>query len=219
MSESNPSLPLVWSAFTGYQHTAAVRAAVELDVFTAIGEGATTLDRLAKRCGAAERGLRALCNHLVMDGFLARNGDTFALTPTSEAFLDRRSSGYVGSAVLFITEPTIVDGFTRLTEAVRRGGTAIPQSGTLAPEHPIWVEFARSMAPLASLTGVLLANVLDASKGGPCKVLDIAAGHGMFGISIARENPKAQVVGLDWKNVLEVARANAAAAGLGERYR
>ena len=43
-------------------------------------------------------------------------------------------------------------GFARLTEAVRRGGTAMPEAGTLAPEHPLWVEFARAMAPLAGMT-------------------------------------------------------------------
>src|SRR5437667_423121 len=51
------------------------------------------------------------------------------------------------------------------------------------------------------------------------KVLDIAAGHGLFGIAILRANPKAEVTAVDWKNVLEVARENAKKFGVADRYK
>ena len=50
------------------------------------------------------------------------------------------------------------------------------------------------------------------------KVLDIAAGHGMFGLSIARMNPNAQIVALDWPNVLAVAEENAKKFGVADRW-
>ncbi len=53
---------------------------------------------------------------------------------------------------------------------------------------------------------------------GPLKVLDIAAGHGMFGITIAQRNPEAEIVALDWAAVLEVANENAVKAGVDARY-
>src|ERR1051326_3574465 len=137
MDSTVPSLPLVWETFTGYQRTAALKAAVELDLFTQIGAGVTTVDALAAGCHAAPRGLRALLNHLVVDGFLTRAGEDYGLTPTAAVFLDRRSPGSLGSAATFTTSPQIVEGFSRLTEAVRRGGTAIPDEGTLAPAHPV----------------------------------------------------------------------------------
>jgi len=46
----------------------------------------------------------------------------------------------------------------------------------------------------------------------------VAASHGLFGISIAQENPNAQVYGVDWAAVLEVAKENAAKAGVADRY-
>ena len=65
----------------------------------------------------------------------------------------------------------------------------------------------------------MIAESLDvASASGPMKVLDIAAGHGAFGIAIAQRNPNAQIVAVDWPNVLQVARENAAAAGLQDRH-
>jgi 2-polyprenyl-3-methyl-5-hydroxy-6-metoxy-1,4-benzoquinol methylase len=111
-----------------------------------------------------------------------------------------------------------MENFANLTAAVRKGGAA-GGAEHLAPDHPMWVEFARSMAPLARFVALLLANLLEAPAGRPWKVLDIAAGHGLYGITLAEQNPKAEIVAVDWKNVLTVAEENARKAGLGSRYR
>jgi ubiquinone/menaquinone biosynthesis C-methylase UbiE len=50
------------------------------------------------------------------------------------------------------------------------------------------------------------------------KVLDVAAGHGLYGVAFAQRFPEASVVALDWPAVLEVAKENARAAGVAERY-
>jgi cyclopropane fatty-acyl-phospholipid synthase-like methyltransferase len=50
------------------------------------------------------------------------------------------------------------------------------------------------------------------------RVLDIAAGHGMFGITLAKHDPDARITALDWPNVLEVARDNAVRAGVADRH-
>ncbi|HVO27563.1 MAG TPA: methyltransferase [Candidatus Margulisiibacteriota bacterium] len=219
MATDELSLSLLWDALTGYQRTAALKAAIELDVFTHIAAGADTVDGLAARCHAAPRGLRALLNHLVVDGFLTKEAEHYGLSATASAFLDRHSPGYLGSAVHFVASPTVSEGFARLTDAVRRGGTAIPNDGGLAPEHPMWVEFARAMAPLAGMSAMLLANLLDIEHAPSWKVLDVAAGHGMFGITLARLNRGVQVTALDWKNVLAVADEHARAAGVTDRFR
>lgn len=218
MDRDEPSLLLLWETFTGYQRTAALKTAIELDVFTQIGAGATSIEALAERCRAAPRGLRALLNHLVMDGFLVRDGRGYRLSATAATFLDRSIPTYVGSAIEFIASPLVVEGFTRLTDAVRRGGTAISEEGTLSPEHPIWVEFARAMAPVAAMVAQLLANLLDVERASSLRVLDVAAGHGMFGITLARLNPGVQVTALDWKNVLAVAEEHAREAGVAARF-
>ncbi len=219
MAHDEVSLSLLWETFTGYQRTAALKAAIELDVFTHIAAGAATIDALAARCHAAPRGLRPLLNHLAMDGFVTKDGERYALSATAAAFLDRSVPTYLGSAVSFIASPSVVEGFSRLTDAVRCGGTAVPEHGSLAPDHAMWVEFARSMAPLAGMTAQLLANLLAAEQAPAWRVLDIAAGHGMFGITLARLNPRVQVTALDWQNVLAVAEENARAAGVSARFR
>ena len=95
----------------------------------------------------------------------------------------------------------------------------LPGQGTVEPENPVWVDFAKSMVPLMGPALAPLADAVLASRPGAIKVLDIAAGHGMFGIEIAKRNPAARVVALDWEAVLAVARENAHAAGVQSRRR
>lgn len=217
MDASEPSVDLFWNALTGYQRTAVIKAGIELDVFSRIAAGLTTVDALAPACGAAPRGLRALLNHLMVDGFLSRQGEEYALTATSALFLDRASVAYLGSAVTFLTAPHLMEGFARLTDAVRQGGTAMRDDGTLAPEHPVWIEFARAMAPLAHLTAMRIADLLAIDAAPPGKVLDVSASHGMYGLALARANSGMQITALDWPNVLTVAEETAVKLGVRDR--
>lgn len=88
----------------------------------------------------------------------------------------------------------------------------------MSPEHPVWEEFARGMASLQRPAAENVVRVAGVEGMERCKVLDIAASHGVFGIAIARHNPRAEVYALDWANVLPFARANAEAEGVADRF-
>lgn len=214
-----PTPALFFDAVVGYQKTAALKAAVELDIFTAIAEGSTTADELARRCGCALRGVRILCDFLTASEFLTKDGGRYGLTAESAAFLDRRSPAYIAGAVEFLCSPDQLDAFLANPAGLVRKGGALTPEGATAPEHPIWVKFARAMAPMMAMPARQLAALLGEPTDGRLAVLDIAAGHGLFGIEVARRNPRAEIVALDWPQVLEVARENAASAGLGARFR
>jgi precorrin-6B methylase 2 len=213
-----PSPELFFETANAYQRSAAIKAAIELEVFTAIGEGAQTAEKIAARCEASERGTRILCDYLVILGFITKEGGRYALTQDSAIFLDRRSPAYMGGALEFLHSPMLTAGFENLSEAVRKGGTLIPEGGTVAPENPIWVKFAKAMAPMMTMPAQAMAQMAGGADAGKPKVLDIAAGHGMFGITIAQQNPNAEIVALDWPSVLEVAKENAGKAGVSDRY-
>src|SRR5437763_1733211 len=221
MSEQarQPSPELFFQTVNAYQRTAAIKAAVELDVFTAIAEGAHTPEELAARCETAERGMRILCDYLVIVGLLTKEGWRYGLTPDSALFLDRRSQAYLGGTLEFLLSPMITGAFEDLAAVVRRGGTLMDEGGTVAPDNPIWVKFARAMVPMMAMPAQGIARLINGADGGEMKVLDIAAGHGIFGIAIARQNPDAKITALDWPGVLEVAKENARATGVGDRYR
>jgi len=71
------------------------------------------------------------------------------------------------------------------------------------------------MVPLAAPAAGELTKILGPVEGA---VLDVAAGHGIYGITIAQANPAALVTALDWPKVVAVARANALKAGIEDRY-
>ena len=218
---SKPTQPvspdLIFQTISAYQQTAVFKAAIELDVFTAIAEGANTIQTLAKRCGASERGARSLLDFLVVIGFLAKTGTTYALTPDSAAFLDRRSRTYIGGVTEFLLSPPIVDAFKDVAAAVKKGGTVAGEN-IMAADHPAWVNFARSMTAMMMPPAHAIAAITNAAKGDMWKVLDVAAGHGIFGITLAKRNPNATIFALDWSNVLQVAEENARKAGVTDRF-
>lgn len=218
MSKQGPSPALFFDTISSYQRTEALRAAIELDFFSQFGGGRRTADELAAGCKAAPRGVRILADFLTILGFLHKHGNQYELTPDSTVFLDRASPAYLGGAIGFMLSPDLRACFEKLTGAVRRGGTAVSEEGTVSHDNPIWVEFARAMGPLMQLPAQLLAGLVGGDARRPLRVLDVAAGHGLFGIAVAKQFPNAHVVALDWPNVLAVASENAQRAGVAARH-
>jgi SAM-dependent methyltransferase len=180
----NPGL--VFDMVQSHQRTAALKAAIELDVFRAVGEGPGDAASIARHSKASEPGIRILCDFLVINGILTKEGGCYLHTPTSAAFLDPNSPACMASVAQFLSTPALCEPFNRLAEVVRNGRTTLPGDGTVEPENPVWVLFA--------------------------------AGHGLFGIEIAKQNSQAHVTGLDWAPVLRVALKNAEKAGVTDRY-
>ncbi len=217
-ASESPSPVLFFDTLIAYQNTAALKAALELKLFTVIGQSGGTAGEVAARCGAAERGIRILSDYLTILGFLEKNEGCYSLTRDSAVFLDEKSPAYAGGAAAFLLSPAIRGAFDELAAAARKGGTAQSPEGTMAPEHPVWIDFARGMAPMMVPPAHALAELLLLEAARRSRILDIAAGHGVYGIAIAKKNPRAHIVAVDWAPVLEVARENAQNAGLADRF-
>jgi 2-polyprenyl-3-methyl-5-hydroxy-6-metoxy-1,4-benzoquinol methylase len=216
---NRPTPERIFATLTAFQKAAALKTAIEVDIFTAIVEGANDPAAIAKRCGVSERGARILCDYLVVQELLLKHDGKYNVTPDTGFFLNRRSLAYMGGVVEFLTNRPQRQSFDDLTESVRRGGSPAENSNMTQEQDEIWIAFAKSMAPLTEISAKFIAQLLDASSEKPMKVLDIAASHGLFGITIAKANPNAQIVALDWPNVLQVALENAKNAGVADRLR
>src|SRR5216117_2686511 len=190
---SRPSPERVFNTLNAFQQTAALKAGIELDIFTAIADGANTT------------------------ALLAENNGRYSLSQESAIFLNRHSPAYMGTLADFLASAEPKRNFDALTESVRKGGTSVAQGDNTKPNDELWVTFARTMAPLTTVSAGFIADLALAKEGKTCKVLDIAAGHGMFGITIAKLNPNAHITAADWAPVLAVAKENAAAAGVADR--
>ncbi|HKW35430.1 MAG TPA: class I SAM-dependent methyltransferase [Candidatus Acidoferrum sp.] len=215
---SKPTPERIFNAMVAFQETEALKAAIELDIFTAIGDGASTAASIAAKTGVSERGMRILCDYFAIKEFLTKKGNEYSLTQDSAVFLNRRSPACLASMIDFLAGPWSRKNFGTLAEAVRKGGTASDTGDHTKAHEEVWVTFARSMAPLTIPTAEFIAGLTGAAEGKHCKVLDIATGHGMYGITLAKRNPNAHVVALDWPAVLDVAKENAAKFGVGGRH-
>ncbi len=213
----NPSPALILSTINAYRDSATLRGGIDLDVFTAIGEGHDTIAQLAQLSDASERGMRILCDCLTTLGFVTKRDNSYALTADSAAFLDRRSPAYMGDAAYFLMGPLFTKDIGDVAAAVRKGGVVSSPRGSDEPDHPEWVEFARAMTGMQSLPAQVLAGLVDVKADGICRVLDVAAGSGVFGITLAKQYPNVEVTALDWPRVLEVTRENAIKANVAER--
>jgi hypothetical protein len=87
-----PSPALFFETLNAYQRTQCLKGAIELDLFTAIGEGAHTADAIAERCNASERGIRILSDFLVVNGFLTKENNSYDLTMDSAIWAVRWDS-------------------------------------------------------------------------------------------------------------------------------
>lgn len=215
---SEPSPQLFFETINAYHRTSALKAAIDLGLFSVIGGTPATAAEIAARCDCPERGIRILSDNLVILGFLTKEGSHYALTPSSAVFLDKSSPGYFGDAVKFLLAPGLTEAFSDLAATVRSGRIHTSEKGTTAPDHPAWVEFARVMGPMMIPAAHGAAAIVPLDPDRDTRVLDIAASHGIYGIAFAQKNPRAHLVALDWEAVLTIAEENANAAGLGNRF-
>jgi ubiquinone/menaquinone biosynthesis C-methylase UbiE len=208
---------LVYDAMLAYRKTAALTAAVKLDIVTLIGGGAVSSDALAEKTAVSSRGMRILCDFLTTMGLLTKQHGAYSATEPAKRYLDRSSPAWIGSSIEFFAAPEMV----RLVlddpvSYVRHGGS--PGLGHVAPDHPIWLRYAKALTPIARVAAKRAAVYL-AARHAPVTVLDVAAGHGLYGIELAKAFPEAVVTAVDWPSVLELASANATGSGVGKRFR
>lgn len=221
-----PSPQLFFETVNAFHRTAALKAAVELGLFSAIGDEGGTAEQIAERCGGCPvRGVRILSDFLTVVGFLTKTlpGDgtgepRYTLTPSSALFLDASSPAYLGGAVRFLLAPALTEAFADLASTVRKGRLHTSDHGTTAPDHPAWEDFARAMGPMMLPAAEGAADLVPLPRERDSRVLDISASHGVYGIAFAERNPRVHLVALDWEAVLAIAEENARAAGLAGRF-
>jgi SAM-dependent methyltransferase len=202
--------------FQAFERSLALRTAIELDLFTHIAAGKVTAGSLSAETKTSERGVQALCDFLTVRGHLQKKGARYSLTLNARLYLARDSPAYFGSAAKFLAGDATVKAFLQLGKAVKRGGASRQNIPGANGAH--WVEFARSMSRLAEPVAEFAAAALSLDAARPLRVLDIAAGHGLYGLAIAAHYPRAQIFAMDSAPVLKVARANARERGLARHF-
>jgi C-methyltransferase len=216
-TNSPPAAPLM-QLMQGYQATALLRTGVELGVFDRLAGGPATAAAVASSVGADERGVRILLDALTALGLLEGDGEGYRLSPLSAAYLVSSGPAYLGSLTRIFSADHLWERFRGLSGAVRRGG-AVTEDHAETPMHPWWEEFAASVGGMAAGAAPTLAAAVAPWAGGRDRldVLDVACGNGMYGYTVALQQPQARVWSLDWPNVLATTRGVAEKLGVADR--
>lgn len=196
-------------------------SAIEMGVFTELARGQEPFDTLAGRLGLHARSARDFLDTLVALGFLQRTGDTYANTPETDLFLDRRKPSYVGG-MLEMANHRLYPFWGHLTEALRTG---LPQNemkgGGPGMFETLYADPARLREFLAAMTGISHgANMTIARQfpwAGYTSFADVGTAQGDLATQVALANPHLRGVGFDLPEVGPIFEDYVAAAGVADR--
>ncbi len=210
-----PMQPLSFSEIQakmrGFQESRILLTAVELDLFTAVGEGATAA-QVARKAGTHPRATETLLNALAAIGAVTKKDGRFFNTPATARHLVAGSPEYARPALMHTVH--LFDSWATLTACVR-AGTAVRQPGDEAQE-PHWTEsFIEAMHWRAQGDADVLARAAGAER--VRRMLDVGGGSGVYSIAFARANPQLRAVVLDLEPVTRIAGRHIRAAGLEDR--
>ena len=202
----------------GYAPPLIIEAALHHGVFDLLDGGSKTVEEVAARSGASVRGLRAVMNALAGLQLLTKAAEgRYGLTADSAAFLVSSKPGFLGGVIRH-TSTQLVPKWLELEEVVRTGKpTASVNREKVGAEF--FHSFVEDIFPMSYPSAQRLAEALevaDAKK--PVRVLDLAAGSGVWGIALAQRSPRVTVTAVDWPGVLDVTRKVAARLGVAERF-
>ena len=203
-------LPDELNALTaGFRAPRALLTAVELDVFTAIGEGANA-ELVAERSATDRRAMTALLRVLVSFGLVLRRGDQFVNGPVANGYLREGAEHDARSAIMHSAH--LWHRWSELTECVRNGTSA---SGSGQRDADALRAFIAAMHKIAALRAPMVVQRLDLE--GVERVLDVGGGSGAYSIAFARAKAGLRATVFDLPEVLPLTRVNVEAAGLSDR--
>jgi ubiquinone/menaquinone biosynthesis C-methylase UbiE len=201
----------------GYSIPLIVEAALENKVFDLLSKGEMTADQLAAETGASARGLRMIANALTSVELLKKDSrGRYSLTPESAAFLVTTSPAFRGGVFRHISRQ-LLPAWMKLSDVVKTGKPPqrVNQEG---PGSEFFQQFVEDIFPLSVGSAKALGQALNVAQSpSPVRVLDLAAGSGVWGITLAQMSPRVTVTAVDWADVLPATRRVAEKHGVADR--
>lgn len=195
-----------------YWESAALMAAVELEIFTAIAHGHDTIPAVAKAIGITERNAERILTVLAAMTLLSRDGERFANAPDVQRFLVKDGERYAGPWILF-TKPRWT-AFGELSDRLRR-----KEETKLGAYVDFSVDDARRYHAATYSIGMGAARLFSRSVDltGRKKLLDLGGGSGAYSIVATKTYPGLKAIVLDLPPVAVVADEYIAANGAADR--
>ena len=191
-------------------------ASIEYDFFTLIHQGHQTAEEVARRAGTDARATRIVLDSLPALGLIDKRDGKYFLTPTADVFLVKGKPSYVGD--FRHVALALWEGMAHLKESLKTG-KPLSRMDTVT-ELQVWEKLVLGIIVIAEPAAKALCDLLKiGSERKGIKVLDIAGGSSIFGMTILGRDPSAEVTQLDWPNVNAVAKALNRERGLDGKIR
>ena len=203
----------------GYAPPLIIGAAVSNKVFDTLDSGAKTIDQVSKTTGASQRGLRAIMNALVGLELLKKDQQgKYSLTPESENFLVSTKPGTLAGSFPMIMQ-RLIPLWLKLDDIVRTGRPAESRN----QEHPgteFFTELVENIIPMSYGSAQKLADHLKLARlKNELRVLDIAAGSGIWGIALAQKSSRVRVTAVDWAGMIPTTKRITQKFGVSDQFK
>ena len=197
-------------AITAYRLPRVLIAALELNLFTAIGMDTWTIPDLAREVKLSERGLGILCRNLAMAGLLTKQGETYRNSRLGATALNAHHPSYRGDYLQLITSHWADWG--RLLESVKTG---LPLDHDEPDEPDYRRRFTWAMHHRTLETAPKIAAQINLR--GVRTLLDLGGGPGTYAMAFLAKNPRIRATVCDRPAALDVAKEIAATHKAGAR--
>ena len=199
------------STIRGFMESRVILTALELDLFSKVGEGATAAEA-AEKAGTDSRATEALLNALVALGLLSKQNGTFRNTPVAARYFVAGSKDYAQPALMHTAH--LWQRWSTLTDCVRAGSSVTYQEAPQRSED--WTQaFIAAMHRNAGERAPMVVQTVGADGVG--RMLDVGGGSGAYSIAFAKANPKLRSEILDVAAVLPITQKHIQEAGLAGR--
>jgi SAM-dependent methyltransferase len=196
----------------GYTAPMIVGAAVEHRIFDLLEKGPKSAADVSRENGASMRGVRAIMNALTAFELLFKDNDgRYSLTPESANFLVRGKPGFIGRFMQHGN--TLIPKWLHLGEIVRTGRPAMAVN-----QEREGSEFFESFVEDLFTVGYAAARALAAAFPNAKRVLDLAAGSGVWSIPLAQNSKEVRVTAVDWPGVLPATKRMTERMGVAGQY-
>jgi (2Fe-2S) ferredoxin/predicted O-methyltransferase YrrM len=196
-----------------FQESRVLLTAIELDLFTGVGQGANARE-VATKLGTDPRATEMLMNALVAMGMLTKQNTVFHNTPVAARYFVEGSADNARTGLMHTVH--LWARWSTLTECVRAGTAVLREE--MAERGPDWTQaFIAAMHRNAAERSPLVVQAVGTE--GVNRMLDVGGGSGAYSIAFARANEKLRVDLLDLPTVIPIAQSHIEKAGLSHRVK
>lgn len=208
-------LSVLMEILGGFERSAVVLGAAQLDLFSPLSAGPATAAEVAARAGLPVRGVERVLNACAALGFVSKEGEQYRNSPLADAFLVKSKPAYVGNMLKQTNDR--YTAWAKMPDAVRSDKPVLPLTGAELFNAPADVldNYVHGLFEMGKGLAQRITGLVDLSA---CRtLLDVAGGSGVYSIIFCRQFPQLKSTVFDLPPILQRTQKIIEREGMAER--